>query len=564
MTPSLSPGWHVSHHALRELLEGIPDDNKKLETLIMDLDLKSFGLPSLQDKMDKSAGVVKGPIVLQISRMRDCGRPSLGESSPSNLIRVFLTDGHQAVNGISLEKINGLSEEKTPWGTKILLDGEVKVEGQFILLTPSNVTVLGGRVDRLIERWSIEKSAMKGMGRKSGEVTAPKWVSFGRKDNNGDAIKNTKNFKANDVLKRATEKEEEEGEDQFEKARKEKLDAVETAERKFAKVEAPKGGLSEEAKVEQMKEKMKKRGEKEEERREKRGMKGGRRGRRGSDDEPDVPSEFARPSHGITLSSFLGDNVAPPPMAVPVVAPPPMETRGGERGGRGGGMNDRGRGGYGREEINGGGRGGYGNREERGGDGGRGGRSDREEGKGGRDGGGRGGSQSVRDREYGMRDERRDQEVDHGLYGNGRGERREGGFNGQDVRRDGGGRGMERGRGGGGGGRGGGERGGDRGRGGDKIPSLMNEMDFPSVDGLSRGMGGMKIGGGGGGRAGGGMYSDAGRGEGMKQGSRVKAPWDDGNFYPATVCAVVANTMATVRFDGYDQVKTLPIGVLLQ
>lgn len=53
-------------------------------------------------------------------------------------------------------------------------------------------------------------------------------------------------------------------------------------------MEAPKGGLTEEAKIEQMKDKMKKRGEKEEERREQRGMKGGRRGRRGSDDEPDV------------------------------------------------------------------------------------------------------------------------------------------------------------------------------------------------------------------------------------------------------------------------------------
>lgn len=53
-------------------------------------------------------------------------------------------------------------------------------------------------------------------------------------------------------------------------------------------VKVPKGGLSEEAKIEQMKEKMKKRGEKEEEGREKRGMKGRRKGRKYSDDEADV------------------------------------------------------------------------------------------------------------------------------------------------------------------------------------------------------------------------------------------------------------------------------------
>ncbi|KAF8367782.1 hypothetical protein PRIPAC_85611, partial [Pristionchus pacificus] len=338
MTPSLSPGWHVSDHALKELLDDDPEDGMKLETRIMNLDLKLFGLPSLQDKMDKAAGVVKGPIVLQITRIRDCGRPSLGESSPSNMLRVFLTDGHQAVSGLALEKINGLSEDKTPWGTKILLKGEVKVDGHFILLSPVNVSVIGGRVDRLIERWSIEKSSMKGIGRKSGE-DAPKWISFGKRDNNADAVKNTRNFKANDVLKGVTEKEDEEGEDQFEKARKEKLEAVEAAERKFAKVkvEAPKGGLTEEAKIEQMRDKMRKRGEKEEERREQRGMKGGRRGRRGSDEEPDVPSEFARPAQGITLSSFLGEGIAPPvaPTTFSVPSQPPMTS--GREGGGGGG-----------------------------------------------------------------------------------------------------------------------------------------------------------------------------------------------------------------------------------
>lgn len=42
---------------------------------------------------------------------------------------------------------------------------------------------------------------MKGIGRKNGEDAAPKWISFGKRDNNGEAIKNTKNFKANDILK---------------------------------------------------------------------------------------------------------------------------------------------------------------------------------------------------------------------------------------------------------------------------------------------------------------------------------------------------------------------------
>lgn len=44
------------------------------------------------------------------------------------------------------------------------------------------------------------QNSMKGIGRKCGE-DAPKWISFGKKDNNADAIKNTRNFKVNDVIK---------------------------------------------------------------------------------------------------------------------------------------------------------------------------------------------------------------------------------------------------------------------------------------------------------------------------------------------------------------------------
>lgn len=37
MTPSLSPGWHVSDHALKELLDDDPEDGMKLETRIMNV-----------------------------------------------------------------------------------------------------------------------------------------------------------------------------------------------------------------------------------------------------------------------------------------------------------------------------------------------------------------------------------------------------------------------------------------------------------------------------------------------------------------------------------------------
>lgn len=127
----------------------------------------------------------------------------------------------------------------------------------------------------------------------------------------------------------------------------------------------------------------------------------------------------------------------------------------------------------------------------------------------------------MRDGGYG-KDDCRPLPENQGGYGNGRGRNR--GFTGHDLRNSEDGR--RGGRGGFSSGAGGGN-GMNRGRiqkGEEKIPPLMSDIDFPSVDGLNRGMEGMKIRGG--------MNSNHGKGrekEGIKSGTKVKAPWDDGN-----------------------------------
>ena len=44
---------------------------------------------------------------------------------------------------------------KTAPGTKVRLNGKVPVSGGFLLLTPNNITVIGGTVQELYDKWKL-------------------------------------------------------------------------------------------------------------------------------------------------------------------------------------------------------------------------------------------------------------------------------------------------------------------------------------------------------------------------------------------------------------------------
>lgn len=45
----------------------------------------------------------------------------------------------------------------TPPGTKVKLFGTVQVKNGFMLLDDSNISVLGGEVDHMVEKWEIQR-----------------------------------------------------------------------------------------------------------------------------------------------------------------------------------------------------------------------------------------------------------------------------------------------------------------------------------------------------------------------------------------------------------------------
>ncbi|KAK6757440.1 hypothetical protein RB195_015329 [Necator americanus] len=299
---TLDSEWHVNDSLLPDLFDGnpVPTDRKKLERKLCDSDIRDFALPCLSSCMTKDA--LAGPVVLQLTRYRNVSQPKVKEDfrSEGDIVRLSLTDGHTSISAILLDNIKGISAD-TPPGTKLLIATKVPVECGFVLLSASDVVIIGGRVEKLIEKWMIERHT-GGEAERGGrsDSKAPKWVSFGK---GKSAVEVTpKDFKANDAL-RATNKKDSEEQTSFDIQRQENIDAVEEGTVKaftVPKIQLPVKTVQESTVPRKTRisavsdrghdRRMKKR----------RG-----RGREDSDDE-----EFARPSKPSTLFDFVATNVS--------------------------------------------------------------------------------------------------------------------------------------------------------------------------------------------------------------------------------------------------------------
>ncbi|KAJ1359112.1 hypothetical protein KIN20_017756 [Parelaphostrongylus tenuis] len=297
-------GWHVKEGILTELFEGssIPSDRRILENKLCDLDIRDFGEPCLSNNLNKET--LNGPVVLQLIRYRNVSQPKLkdGLNGSDDVGRMYLTDGHSSVSGVLLSKVKGISAD-TPPGTKLLISGVVKVENGFLILDSSNTTVIGGRVDKLIDKWMIERHSFgeNELAVRS-DSKAPRWISFGKNIRAVDP--STLKFRANDVLKTVNERNTND-ESVFEQQRKENIQAVGEANAKVfipPTVEAPlksqKPCVPKETKPSASSRRDVQRPLK---------KKNGRRG--GVNDDEEVPAAYARSSKPSTLFDFMTASV---------------------------------------------------------------------------------------------------------------------------------------------------------------------------------------------------------------------------------------------------------------
>lgn len=128
-----------------------------VESDLLNTDLRSVGSRTLPDR---KASHLHGPMVLQISAVRDIARSSIDEASKSSggnrMLRLTLTDGHSEMTAIEYAHIPSLPDDVVP-GTKVRLEKKVAVYSGILCLTPTTLTVLGGVVQSLFDEWQMNR-----------------------------------------------------------------------------------------------------------------------------------------------------------------------------------------------------------------------------------------------------------------------------------------------------------------------------------------------------------------------------------------------------------------------
>ncbi|TKS69678.1 Tudor domain-containing protein 3 [Collichthys lucidus] len=164
LTDSLTKeGWYLSDEGIAEL-KGSAEKITHSDVIRIALDLE-------------------GPCVLQVQKVRNVSAPKDHEESQGapRMLRLQMTDGHTTCVGLEIKHLSKISLN-TPPGTKVKLLGTVLVKNGLLLLDDSKISVLGGEVDHMVEKWELQRSLAKHSRSNIGaEGGPPPFVPFGQK-----------------------------------------------------------------------------------------------------------------------------------------------------------------------------------------------------------------------------------------------------------------------------------------------------------------------------------------------------------------------------------------------
>jgi tudor domain-containing protein 3 len=142
-------------------------------------------------------------------KVRNVAAPKVNEESKfaPRMLKIQFTDGVIQYSGIEIEPLAGLSVHTKP-GTKVLLKNCPIENSQGLLLLKTNqVSVLGGNVAALAEKWELSQSMLKLS--KSGRIGLggpPPWIAFGKKIE--PLVTDTKSGKFKSLASKPVEKDE--------------------------------------------------------------------------------------------------------------------------------------------------------------------------------------------------------------------------------------------------------------------------------------------------------------------------------------------------------------------
>lgn len=140
-------------------------------------------------------------IVLQVLNIRNVSAPKVNQESKTSprLLLLDLTDGQTPCSGLEMEHISAINVNVAP-GTKVVVRNPAKLVQGMISFGPQNISVLGGHVEALYEKWEVNRTLAKyAQGARRPAVDGkgpPPWIPFGHKIAQAAAIANDKSFKS--------------------------------------------------------------------------------------------------------------------------------------------------------------------------------------------------------------------------------------------------------------------------------------------------------------------------------------------------------------------------------
>uniref|UniRef100_G3PR97 Survival of motor neuron-related-splicing factor 30 n=1 Tax=Gasterosteus aculeatus TaxID=69293 RepID=G3PR97_GASAC len=186
LTESLTKeGWYLSDEGIAEL-KGSAEKitHNDIIRIALDSDLRPIGRKIIPSDINSGrTEKLEGPCVLQVLKVRNVSAPKDHEESQGapRMLRLQMTDGHTTCVGLEFKHLSKISLN-TPPGTKIKLLGTVQVKNGLLLLDDSKISVLGGEVDHMVEKWELQRSLAKHSRSNIGaEGGPPPFVPFGQK-----------------------------------------------------------------------------------------------------------------------------------------------------------------------------------------------------------------------------------------------------------------------------------------------------------------------------------------------------------------------------------------------
>uniref|UniRef100_A0A672SXX3 Survival of motor neuron-related-splicing factor 30 n=1 Tax=Sinocyclocheilus grahami TaxID=75366 RepID=A0A672SXX3_SINGR len=179
--------WYLTDEGIEECKSSTEKEKTSLTDIIqvaLNSDLRPIGKSFLPTDINSGRiEKLEGPCVLQVQKIRNVTASKDHEESQAapRMLRLQMTDGQTSCTGLEFKHLSKISLN-TPPGTKVKLLEDVQVKNGILLLDDSKITVLGGEVDHMIEKWELQRSLAKHSRRNIGaEGGPPPFVPFGQK-----------------------------------------------------------------------------------------------------------------------------------------------------------------------------------------------------------------------------------------------------------------------------------------------------------------------------------------------------------------------------------------------